>query len=104
VRAAVGGMLERLAAEGGPFGLAGSRVLALKDEAKELLASTPGLQLPHDLLLFAKTLSYVFALGRELAPDADLVKATVPYVLGFLGEREAEINPGAGPAGAPASG
>ena len=89
VRAAVSGMLDRLAAEGGPLTLAGSRVLALKDEAKQLLGSTPGLQLPHDLLLFAKTLSYVFALGRDLDPDADLVRAAMPFLLRFLGEREA---------------
>jgi len=88
VRAAVSGMLDRLAAEGGPLTLAGSRVLALKDEAKQLLGSTPGLQLPHDLLLFAKTLSYVFALGRDLDPDADLVRAAMPFLLRFLGERE----------------
>jgi predicted unusual protein kinase regulating ubiquinone biosynthesis (AarF/ABC1/UbiB family) len=88
VRAAVAGMQQRLAAEGGPLGLAGARVLQLKDEAKALLGSTPGLQLPHDLLLFAKTLSYVFALGESLAPEVDLVRASMPFLLGFLAERE----------------
>ena len=88
VRAAVAGVLERLAAEGGPFALPGARVLAWKDEAKDLLARTPGLQLPHDLLLFAKTLSYVFTLGRDLAPDVDMLRATLPQLLAFLAERD----------------
>ena len=84
VRAAVEGMFSRIAAEGGALGLGGSRLLALKDEAKRLLWSTPGLQLPHDLLLFAKTLAYVFALGRELDPEADLMRLALPDLLRFL--------------------
>ena len=38
----------------------------IKDEAVALLRRTPGLRLPTDLLLYAKTLSYVFSLGAEL--------------------------------------
>jgi predicted unusual protein kinase regulating ubiquinone biosynthesis (AarF/ABC1/UbiB family) len=53
------------------------------------LWSTPGLQLPNDLLLFAKTLSYLFALGHELDPDTDLMRLTLPYLLQFLAERDA---------------
>jgi predicted unusual protein kinase regulating ubiquinone biosynthesis (AarF/ABC1/UbiB family) len=64
-------------------------VLALKDEAKALLWSTPGLQLPNDLLLFAKTLSYVFGLARELDPEADPMRASLPYLLRFLAEPSA---------------
>jgi ubiquinone biosynthesis protein len=88
VRAAVAGIFERVGAEGGALGLEGSRVLALKDEAKALLTRTPGLQLPYDLLLFAKTLSYVFALGRELDPAADPMRLSLPYLLRFLAEPE----------------
>jgi predicted unusual protein kinase regulating ubiquinone biosynthesis (AarF/ABC1/UbiB family) len=91
VRRAVERMLGRLAAgEGGALGLAGSRVLGLKDEAKALLQDTPGLTLPNDLLLYAKTLSYLFALGDRIAPDVDLMKLSLPYVLRFLAERDAE--------------
>jgi ubiquinone biosynthesis protein len=89
VRAAVARMFGRVAAEGGALGLGGSRLLALKDEAKRLLWSTPGLQLPHDLLLFAKTLAYVFALGRELGPEVDLMRLALPDLLRFLAERDA---------------
>ncbi len=89
VRAALARMFARIAAEGGALGIAGSRVLAIKDEAKELLWNTPGIQLPHDLLLFAKTLAYVFALGRELDPGADLMRFALPDVLRFLAERDA---------------
>jgi ubiquinone biosynthesis protein len=84
VRTAVAAMFARIRGEGAPLGLGGGQVLALKDEAKRLLAETPGLQLPNDLLLWAKTLSYLFALGADLAPEADLVRTTVPYLLRWL--------------------
>lgn len=70
------------------LGLSGAQVLALKDRAKALLQETPGLQLPNDLLLYAKTLTTVFALGAELAPEVDLMQLSLPYLLRFLGERE----------------
>ncbi len=82
---AVATMFERLrGAEGGALALSGDRVLALKDEATALLYETPGLSLPPQLLLTAKTLSTVFALGRELAPELDVMKLAVPYLLRFL--------------------
>ena len=49
---------------------------------------TDGIQLPNDLLLYAKTMTYVFSLGAELAPDVDLMKISLPYLLQFLGERD----------------
>jgi len=91
VHDAVSSMLERIASEGGSEGLMqgpGSQVLGLKDEAKRLLEETPGLQLPNDLLLYAKTLSYLFALGEELAPEVDIMKISVPYLLQFLGGKD----------------
>jgi len=84
VRAAVDEMLGAMKAEGSPLGLGADRILSLKDEALVLLRETPGLQLPNDLLLYARTLSYVFSLGRELAPEVDLMKLTVPWLLRFL--------------------
>ncbi len=91
VRKAVSQMLDRIASEGGSDALMnapGSQVLSLKDEAKRLLEETPGLQLPNDLLLYAKTLAYVFALGEELDPNVDLMKISVPYFLQFLAARD----------------
>jgi ubiquinone biosynthesis protein len=89
VRAAVASVFARLAGDaGGPLGLSGPRVLALKDEAKRLLYETPGLSLPSELLLYAKTLSYLFALARELAPEVDPMPLTVPFLLRFLAVRE----------------
>lgn len=91
VRAAVASMFERLEAAGGGRGMLGASsgsVIALKDEAKRLLQETPGLRLPNDLLLYAKTLSYLFALGDALDPDADLMKLSLPYLLRFLAARE----------------
>jgi len=90
VRAAVERMLGRLRGEGvAPLALGANRVLALKDEAKALLQETEGLQLPNDLLLYAKTLSYLFGLGAELAPRVDLMRLTVPWLLRFLAAPEA---------------
>ena len=104
VRTAVAEGFARLAGEsGGALGLSGSRVLALKDEAKRLLYETPGLSLPNDLLLYAKTLSYLFALARELAPELDPMPLTVPYLLRFLAVREPAPTP-ASAAAAPAGG
>jgi len=89
VRRSVEAMFARIAGQGGALGVAGSSVLALKDEAKALLRATDGLQLPNDLLLFAKTLSYVFSLGRELDTDVDLMRLCLPYALRFLAQPEA---------------
>jgi ubiquinone biosynthesis protein len=86
VLAAVERMLGRVGDAGGALGVAGSQMLSLKDEAKQLLQETDGLQLPNDLLLFAKTLSYVFSLGHELDPEVDLMRLSLPYLLRFLAE------------------
>ncbi len=89
VRAAVAAMFARLRGESGSaLALSGERVLALKDEAQGLLFATPGLALPADLLLYAKTVTYLFALGRELAPEVDVMKLAAPYLLRFLAARE----------------
>ena len=103
-------MFARLRGEGAaPLALGADRVLALKDEAKALLEGTAGLQLPNDLLLYARTLSYLFALGAELAPEVDLMKLTVPWLLRFLAERDpapaaAALSASAAAAAAPAGG
>lgn len=91
VRAAVEAMFDRISAQGGnagALGLAGAQILGLKDEAKALLQETPGLQLPNSLLLYAKTLSYLFALGDQLDPNVDLVKISLPYLLKFLASKD----------------
>jgi ubiquinone biosynthesis protein len=89
VRAAVGAMFARIRGEGSSaLALSGERVLALKDEAQALLFATPGLRLPADLLLYAKTVAYLFALGRELAPEVDVMKLAAPYLLRFVATRE----------------
>jgi len=105
VARAVGEMFRGIAGRGGPLGVPAAQVLSLKDEAKRLLQQTPGLQLPNDLLLFAKTLSYLFALGAELDPEVDLMQLSLPYLLQFLAGQEAPLSraPGATAAG-PAAG
>jgi ubiquinone biosynthesis protein len=95
VRRAVARMFERIRGEdGGALGLGADRVLSLKDEAKELLYETPGLVLPSDLLLYAKTLSYLLGLARELAPAVDPMRLCVPPLLRFLAERDPDDGSG----------
>jgi predicted unusual protein kinase regulating ubiquinone biosynthesis (AarF/ABC1/UbiB family) len=91
VRQAVAAMFERIAEKSdgrGALAVGGSQVLALKDEAKTLLQETPGLQLPNDLLLYAKTLAYLFALGDALDPEVDLLQLSLPYLLRFLAAKD----------------
>ena len=89
VREAVASVFAQLSGEaGGALALSGPRVLSLKDQAKRLLYETPGLSLPNDLLLYAKTLSYLFALAHEIAPGVDPMPLTVPWLLRFLAKRE----------------
>ncbi len=97
VARAIGEMFGRIAGRGGALGVAGAQVLSLKDEAKSLLQATPGLQLPNDLLLFAKTLSYLFALGSDLDPEVDLMRLCLPYLLQFAAAPEPPLTraPGA---------
>ena len=88
VARAVEAMLQRIAAEGGALGAGSDQVLSWKDEAKRLLQETEGLQLPNDLLLYAKTLSYVFSIGAELDPSVDMMKLQLPFLLRFLAEKD----------------
>jgi predicted unusual protein kinase regulating ubiquinone biosynthesis (AarF/ABC1/UbiB family) len=89
VERAVLSMFDRIAQAGtSPLGMTGSQVMVLKDEAKRLLEETEGLELPNDLLLYAKTLSYLFGLGAAIAPEVDLMKLSVPYLLRFLAEKQ----------------
>ncbi|HBZ68422.1 MAG TPA: hypothetical protein DEP35_01150 [Deltaproteobacteria bacterium] len=88
VRTAVSAMFARIREGGGtPLGMSGSAILSLKDEAKALLQSTEGLHLPNELLLYAKTLSYLFQLGAELDPSVDMMRLSVPFLLRFLADR-----------------
>ncbi|HYB12182.1 MAG TPA: AarF/ABC1/UbiB kinase family protein, partial [Myxococcota bacterium] len=88
VRSAVSAMFARIQEGGGtPLAMSGSAILSLKDEAKVLLQSTEGLHLPNELLLYAKTLSYLFQLGAELDPSVDLMRLSVPFLLRFLAGR-----------------
>jgi ubiquinone biosynthesis protein len=96
VRASVDAMFARVrgAAPGGALSLSGDRLLALKEEAQALLSATPGLVLPEELLLYAKTLSTLFVLGRELAPEVEVLKVAAPYLLRFLGDASARAASG----------
>jgi len=86
VRQAVEQMFQRIAGSGGALALHGGQVVSLKNEAKALLQHTPGLQLPNDLLLYAKTLSHLFALGADF--EIDVMQVVLPSALRFLAQRD----------------
>ena len=87
VARAVATMFERVLGQGG-LAAGGTQVLSLKDEAVTMLRETPGLRLPVALLLYAKTLSYVFSLGAELDREVDMMKLCLPSLLRFLAAKE----------------
>ena len=91
-------MFERLSGVGAPLGLGSEQVLSLKDEAKALLQETPGVQLPNDLLLYARTMTYLFSLARELDPEADVMKLCLPQLLRFLAQPPGGSSGGTGDA------
>jgi predicted unusual protein kinase regulating ubiquinone biosynthesis (AarF/ABC1/UbiB family) len=88
VRSSVQAMFDRIAEAGVASDGSSARILGLKDEAKSLLQQTAGIQLPMDLLFYAKTVSYLFALGEELAPEVDVMKLSLPYLLQFLAQKD----------------
>ena len=88
---AVDTMFARIGRDTGPRGImsaSGGQIIALREEAKRLLLDTSGLQLPSDLLHYAKTLSYLFSLGDTLDPNVDLMKLSLPYLLRFLAAKD----------------
>jgi predicted unusual protein kinase regulating ubiquinone biosynthesis (AarF/ABC1/UbiB family) len=95
VERSVSEMFDHVAKGGGALALGGSQLIAVKDRAKQLLRETPGLQLPQDLLLYARTLSYLFALGERLDPQVDLMKLSLPHLLRFLTAKDEPSNVGA---------
>jgi ubiquinone biosynthesis protein len=88
VRRSVRAMFERITETAAMTAGSSARILGLKDEAKVLLQQTEGVQLPMDLLFYAKTVSYIFALGAQLAPDVDVMKLSLPYLLEFLAQQD----------------
>ncbi len=92
-------MFERIADRGSALSLSGGEVLCLKYESKQLLSLTPGIQLPNYLLLYAKTLSYLFTLCERLEPEVDVMRISVPYLLKFLAARDVTSPTAATPAG-----
>ena len=87
VAQSVATMFERVRSLGG-LAAGGAQVISLKDEAVALMRQTPGLRLPVDLLLYAKTLSYVFSLGAELDAEVDMMKLCLPSLLRFLAAKD----------------
>ena len=84
-------MFDRVARSGrggGALASSSGEILGLKDEAALLLERTPGIQLPNELLLYARTLSYLFGLAARIDPEVDMMKLSLPYLLRFLADRD----------------
>ena len=87
VRKAVAEVFERVPAGQRALRLSGEELIGLGERLKQLLREVPGLTLPGELLLYAKTLAHLFELGRDLAPGEDVMVRCAPYVVRFLGAR-----------------
>lgn len=61
-----------------------STIEALKELGKQLLRESRAFRVPTELLLYARTLAYVFALSERIAPGHSPMPQLLPRLLGFL--------------------
>ena len=81
-REAVAAALDAGAAQALGANVAG--IQALKDLGKRLVRSSGAFRVPRELLLWARTLAYVYNLAERLAPDADPMRHLLPHLLKFV--------------------
>jgi predicted unusual protein kinase regulating ubiquinone biosynthesis (AarF/ABC1/UbiB family) len=61
-----------------------STIAALKEVGKRLVRESRAFRVPTELLLYARTLAYVFALSERIAPGHSPMPQLLPRLLGFL--------------------
>jgi ubiquinone biosynthesis protein len=79
----------RRALEGGAAGALGAgpaSIESLKQLGKQLLQESEAFVVPADLVLYARTLAYVYTLADAVAPGVDPMPLLLPHVLRFLAE------------------
>ena len=81
-RAAVAAALDAGAA--GALGANVAGIQALKELAKRLVRTSGAFRVPRELLLWARTLAYVYNLAERIAPGSDPMRPLLPHVLKFV--------------------
>jgi len=59
-------------------------IQSLKQLGKQLVRESRAFRIPRDLLLWARTLAYVYNLGERIAPGADPMRLFLPHLLRFI--------------------
>jgi ubiquinone biosynthesis protein len=78
------------ALEAGAAGALGANVAAiqsLKQLGKRLVRESGAFRIPRELLLWARTLAYVYNLAERIAPQTDPMRLFLPHLLRFVTER-----------------
>jgi ubiquinone biosynthesis protein len=64
-------------------------IQSLKQLGKQLVRESRAFRVPRDLLLWARTLAYVYNLAERIAPGADPMRLFLPHLLRFVTARAA---------------
>jgi ubiquinone biosynthesis protein len=70
----------------GALGASAATIESLKQLGKQLLQESKAFLVPADLLLYARTLAYVYALAETVAPGIDPMPRLLPHLLRFLAD------------------
>ncbi len=81
-RAALQAALDAGAA--GALGANVAGIQSLKQLAKRLVRESAAFRIPRELLLWARTLAYVYNLAERIAPGADPMRLFLPHLLRFV--------------------
>jgi ubiquinone biosynthesis protein len=87
-REAIAAALEAGAAQALGANVAG--IQALKELGKRLLRTSGAFRVPRELLLWARTLAYVYNLAERIAPGSDPMRHLLPHVLRFVTTKSAD--------------
>ena len=68
----------------GALGANVAGIQALKELGKRLVRESGAFRIPRELLLWARTLAYVYNLSERIAPGADPMRLFLPHLLRFV--------------------
>jgi ubiquinone biosynthesis protein len=68
----------------GALGESVAGIQSLKQLGKRLVRESGAFRIPRDLLLWARTLAYVYNLAERIAPGADPMRLFLPHLLKFV--------------------
>ena len=68
----------------GALGANVAGIQALKELGKRLVRESGAFRVPRELLLWARTLAYVYNLAERIAPDVDPMRLFLPHLLRFV--------------------